>query len=107
MSFPIVLGVDFHEILLVGEMFPFCLLMRIVQDLIHQLGGTGDVEDVLQLVQTLFRDLTQSARAVAVEVGTHAGVHIFQILVDSLADRTEFLVRLIVEGAWIDAIAVV
>jgi len=107
MFFPIVLSIYFHEILLVGKMLLLRLLMGVVQDLIHQLGGTRDIENVLQLVEALLGDFTQASGTVAVEVRAHAGMQIIQILVDPLADWTEFLVGLIVESAGIDAIAVV
>ena len=107
MSLPIVLSVNLHEILLIGEMLLLRLLMRVVQDLIHQLGGTGDVKNFLQLVETLLGDFTQSTRAVSVEVRAHAGMQIIQIVVNPLADGAEFLVRLVVESAWIDAIALI
>ena len=107
MFFPIVLGIDLHEILLIGEVLILCLLMSVVQDLIHQLGGTRDIEDLLQLVETLLGNFTQASGTVAVEVRAHAGMQIIQILVDPLADWTEFLVCLIVESAGIHAIAVI
>ena len=107
MFFSIIGGINTQEILLVGHVALHGFFVCIIQDLFHQLGGTRDVVDLLQLVEALLGNSAQTARSVAVEVGTEACVDVVQMVADPLPYRTVFGVRLVGKSARLDAITIV
>ena len=107
MFFIVVDCINFLEIFFFAEVFFFSLTMSVVDDFVHQLCRACHVEDVFQLVETLLRNLAQSAGTVAVEVGSHSAMKVVEVFIYPFSYGTEFFVLIVTEVARINAISVI